>query len=68
MTPKISLTDFEALVRRTGIALSAAEISELHKGWAFVEPMLDRIRINGRGREAEPALTFDPTAFGTGAP
>ncbi len=68
MVATTSLTDFEALVRRTGLDLSPAEVAELHKGWAYVEPMLQRIRTQGRGREAELALTFDPASFGTGAP
>ncbi len=68
MQARISQADFEALVRRAGLTLPAAEVSEMHKGWAYIEPMLERIRTYGRGRETEPALTFDPASFGTGAP
>ncbi len=64
---KTSRADFEALVRRAGLTLTPQQIGAMHEGWAFVEPMLDRIRTHGRGREAEPAPTFDPAAFGTGA-
>ena len=63
MQPKTSLEDFQALVRRAGLTLTPAQILELHSGWAHVEPMLERIRIHGRGREAELALTFRPEMF-----
>jgi len=62
MHPKMSLADFEALVRRAGLRLTAAQTTEFHSGWAYVEPMLERIRTYGRGREAEPALIFRPDA------
>ncbi|HEX3347388.1 MAG TPA: hypothetical protein VHS58_04720 [Acetobacteraceae bacterium] len=65
--PKTSRQDFEALVRRAGLTLTPEQIEEMHTGWAYVEPMLERIRTHGRGREAEPALTFDPAGFGTEA-
>lgn len=68
MPAKTSLTDFEALVRRAGIALPAEEIAEIYKGWGSVEQMLLRNRGHGRDRSAEPAPTFDPAAFGTGTP
>ncbi len=64
---KTSKTDFEALIRRAGITVSPEQISELYIGWGYMEPMLERIRVHGRGREAEPALTFDPASFGTEA-
>jgi hypothetical protein len=65
MQPKLSLAEFEVLVKRAGVALTPAQLADIHIGWAYVEPMLERIRTHGRGREAELALTFDPTAFGT---
>lgn len=65
MTPKTSRADFEALVRRAGLTLTPEQVSDLHTGWAYVEPMLERIRMHGRDRDAEPALTFDPASFGT---
>ena len=63
MQTKTSLEDFEALVRRAGLTLTQAQIAELHTGWAYVEPMLERIRVHGRGREADLALTFRPEMF-----
>ncbi len=60
MPPTTSLADFEALVRRAGLALTPAQVAELHTGWAYVEPMLARIRTPDRGRDAEPAHTFRP--------
>lgn len=62
MQPKMSLDDFEALVRRAGLTLTTAQTAEFHSGWAYVEPMLERIRTHGRGREAELALIFRPDA------
>ena len=58
MQPKTSLADFEALVRRAGLALSDEKIGELHGAWAHVEGMLARIRTPGRDRAAEPAVMF----------
>jgi len=60
MQPKTSLANFEALTRRAGLPLTPAQIDELYAGWAYVEPMLARIRTEGRGRDAEPALVFRP--------
>ncbi len=55
-----SLADFEALTRRAGLVITPAQVAELYAGWAYVEPMLARIRTPERGREAEPALIFRP--------
>ena len=60
MQPKMPLADFEALIRRAGLALTPEQVAELYTGWAYVEPMLARVRGEHRGREAEPALTFRP--------
>ena len=60
MSATLSQDDFAALVRRAGLALSLAEITELHGAWGSVEPMLERIRGGMRPREAEPALIFRP--------
>lgn len=60
MTQATSREDFEALIRRAGLVLTPEQVAELYVGWAHVEPMLARIRAPGRGREAEPALTFRP--------
>ena len=60
MQPKMPLADFEVLIRRAGLVLTPGQVAELHTGWAYVEPMLARIRGEHRDREAEPALTFRP--------
>lgn len=60
MSATLPLADFEALVRRAGLRLTPAQVAELHGAWEHVEPMLERIRAQGRGREAEPALIFRP--------
>jgi hypothetical protein len=60
MPAKLSQADFEALVRRAGLPLTPAQIAELYGNWALIEPMLERVRAHGRGREAEPALIFRP--------
>ncbi len=60
MPPKTSLEDFIVLVRRSGLSLTDAQIAEIYKGWGYCERMLERIRVPGRGREAELALTFRP--------
>lgn len=60
---KTSRTDFEALVRRAGITLTPAQADHIYEGWGFVEPMFDRIRTHGRGREAEPAHIFRADAY-----
>lgn len=60
MQPKMPLADFEALTRRAGLKLTPGQVAELHAGWAYVEPMLARIRGTDRRREAEPAHVFRP--------
>ena len=58
MQTKTSRADFEALVRRAGLALSEAEMTELYAAWPHMEAMVARIRMPDRGREAEPAHVF----------
>jgi len=65
MAATTSRADFEALVRRAGLTLSETEITEIHAGWAMVEPLLARIRGHGRERGAEPGHIFRPDVFGT---
>lgn len=60
MQASLSQEEFEVLVRRAGLRLTAAQLAESYAAWAHVEPMLVRIRGQARGREAEPALTFRP--------
>lgn len=63
MPTKTSRADFEALVRRAGLSLSEAQTGIFHEGFGHIEIMLENIRRPARGREAEPALTFDPEGF-----
>ena len=60
MPANLPQADVEALIRRAGLTLTAAQVAELYGAWAHVEPMLERVRAAGRGREAEPALIFRP--------
>jgi hypothetical protein len=60
MPPKTSMADFTVLVRRSGLALTEAQIAEIYQGWGYIERLLERIRVPGRGREAELAHTFKP--------
>ncbi len=62
---KTSRADFEALVRRSGVTLTAAQLETIYEGWGYVEPMLDRIRTHGRDRAAEPAHVFRPEIYVT---
>ncbi len=55
---KLSREDVEGQFRRAGLALSQAQIDELHEVWGLVEPMLDRIRNPERERSAEPSHIF----------
>ncbi len=59
MKPKISETDFDALVRRAGLDLTAQQKAVIYQGYAYVEAMAERMRAP-RGREAEPAVIFTP--------
>ncbi len=60
MPAKLPQEDFNALVRRAGLELTPAQAAGLYATWEQVEPMLERVRAHGRGREAEPALIFRP--------
>ena len=57
MTTKVNDADFEALLRRTGIPLTPAQVASLREGYALIESMLERVRPP-RGRAAEPAHIF----------
>jgi hypothetical protein len=63
METKTSLADFEALARRAGLTLTEEQIATFHGAFGHIEAMLENIRLPARGREAEPALTFDPEGF-----
>lgn len=61
MSPRTSLEDLTALVRRAGLPMSEAQIAALHQGsWSYLETMLDRVTGEGVDRFAEPAAAFDP--------
>ena len=53
----------EALVRRAGLTLTDEQVATFHGAFGYIETMLETIRKPTRGREAEPALTFDPEGF-----
>ena len=61
--PEIDLEDFAALIRRAGIKLPEAKITELYDAWGYVEKMLVRNRTPMTSREAEPSPTFKPEGF-----
>ncbi len=58
MQTRISRADFEALVRRAGLPLSAAECAELHGAYGHIEAMLERLRTPALPRAVEPATMF----------
>jgi hypothetical protein len=55
---RTSRDDIEAVLLRSGLILSSAQIDQIHAGWALVRPMLDVIRDPGRDRACEPAPMF----------
>jgi hypothetical protein len=57
MDSSISGSDFQVLLRRSGLELTPAQAATLLEGYALMQPMLERIRP-ARGREAEPAHVF----------
>ncbi|HEY2104149.1 MAG TPA: hypothetical protein VGH29_00090 [Candidatus Binataceae bacterium] len=61
--PDTTLEDFTALVRRAGLALSAAQIAELYGAWGHLEKMLARNRTPALAREAEPSHIFKAEEF-----
>ncbi len=67
MTPKTSLPDLEALLRRAGLTLTKSDIASVHQGWGYAEAMLERLRTPAMPREAEPATIFKADAFAPGA-
>ncbi len=60
---RIPIEDFTAAVRRAGLDLNRARITELYAAWEKVEAMLDRIRTPAPPRDAEPATIFKPVKF-----
>jgi hypothetical protein len=60
--PKSTMTpsDFDALVRRSGLPLSEEQSSDLYAAHGYVEALAERVRARERPREGEPALIFKP--------
>jgi len=63
MLTKTTRVDFDALVRRAGLTLTEEQIATFHGAFGYIETMLENIRQPARGREAEPAHTFNPEGF-----
>jgi hypothetical protein len=64
MPAKLSRADFAATLRRAGLAVSDAEIDDVHaNAWPSMETLLDRLRAVDRAPSAEPAHVFRPDAF-----
>ncbi len=58
-TGRVTVAELKARARAAGLALTDAQITEIHKGWVLVEGMADRVRVaDRRPREAEPDLIF----------
>lgn len=55
----ISREDFDALLRRSGLSLSAGRVEEIHEAWELIEPMLERVRDSGRGGLDACGLMFN---------
>ncbi|MCX7380401.1 MAG: hypothetical protein NT133_03060 [Alphaproteobacteria bacterium] len=61
MQPKTSRADFEALVRRSGMPLSEAQIADIHaNAWPIMEKLTEMVRAGVRERSAEPSHVFTP--------
>ena len=64
MVPHSSYAEFECLVRRAGLTLTTAQMSEMHQAFSVVEAMAARVRkVNGH--QAEPAVTFSANQSGS---
>jgi hypothetical protein len=59
MAASITSEEFEFLVRRAGLTLTAAQKTEIMGAYPYVAAMVERNRTP-RGREAEPAHIFIP--------
>lgn len=61
--PTISKSEFDALVKTSGLPLSEAQKADYYAVYGHVEQIAARVRAGGnRRREAEPALVFKPTS------
>ncbi len=57
MTPRISRSEFELLVRRASLTLSEQQKTEIHAAYAQIEAIVEALR-KPRSRAAEPATIF----------
>ena len=60
MSSPLNQAAFEALVKRAGLDLTPAEITDMYSAWPHIERFTARLRNPARGREAEPAHLFRP--------
>jgi hypothetical protein len=64
MPAKLSRADFAAALRSAGLAVSEAQIDDVHaNAWPSMEALLDRLRAVDRPPSAEPAHVFRADAF-----
>ena len=60
--PTIDRSEFDVLVKRSGLPLSEEQKARYYEVFGYVEAMSERVHRGGnRPREAEPALVFKPT-------
>lgn len=57
MAETVDKEQFRALAAQSGLALSEAQLAELHEMHGYLVPMIERV-CRARPREAEPALIF----------
>jgi hypothetical protein len=55
--PRTSRTEFDALARRAGLQLSAAQSTELYAAWGTLETLIERLKTPYPS-SAEPATIF----------
>jgi len=58
MDSPMSESDFAAMVRRTGIPVTAEQLVSLKQGYDLMTSLLEDIRTPPRPRAAEPAHIF----------
>ena len=64
MPAKLSRADFAVALRRAGLAVSDAQIDDIHaNACPSMEALLDHLRATDRPPSAEPAHVFRPDTF-----
>ncbi|TDH62754.1 hypothetical protein E2C06_10145 [Dankookia rubra] len=58
MPPETTREEFDALVARAGIPLTAEQKAGIHAAWGGIEAMQRLVRAPAPAAEAEPATTF----------